>query len=104
MLSRCSQCNVACLRSFPCLRSKPLTRASGARQELVEDGDDEPAVTEGAEDWRPMRGESEPTQDKTPQPRTDWSWYDPLLLQEEFISMNEHHRRESQWWTTIAVF
>jgi len=78
--------------------------AADVIQELSEDGDDESSVAEASDDWRPMRGESEPALDKAPQPRTDWSWYDPLLLQEEFISMNEQHRRESQWSTTITVF
>lgn len=75
-----------------------------AVQELAAEGDDEPTVVAGSDDWRPMRGESEPAPDKAPQPRADWSWYDPLLLQEEFISMNEQHRRESLWSTTITVF
>jgi len=76
-------------------------------QETAENaGDGEADGTEGRpSDWQPMR-ESEPSlaPDKIPQPRADWSWYDPLLLQEEFISMNEHHRRDSQWSTTITVF
>jgi len=33
----------------------------------------------------------------------EWTWNNPALLHEEFISVNERHRRESQT-NPIAVF
>ena len=43
----------------------------------------------------------------TPQrdPTRDWSWNNPMLLQEEFILMNDLHRRESAQPTNpVAAF
>jgi len=36
--------------------------------------------------------------------RGDWKWFNALLLQEEFLSLNEQHRRASQWAPPIPVF
>lgn len=36
--------------------------------------------------------------------RGDWTWCDAFLLQEEFLSLNEQHRRDSQWAPPIPVF
>jgi len=83
--------------------------------EPEEQPEESPSVDVGAQDeaivieaapgaspeWRPAR-EGESAEVPGPSQR-DWSWYNPLLLQEEFISMNERHRRDSQQFSQLWV-
>jgi len=62
------------------------------------------APAEDEKDSRPAPATLEVVGSARDSSRGDWTWYDPMLLQEEFISMNEQHRRAVQWAQPIPVF
>jgi len=59
-----------------------------------------PAVSAPSADsrleWKPVLPDGPPLE--------AGAWYDPLLLQAEFIEINERHRRASKWSTAISAF
>ena len=80
-----------------------ITSSEEVETDLIE-GALPPALRSAARgEWKQMREVELAAEVAGKGNSSSWTWNNPMLLQEEFISMNERHRRESSTTTNPIV-
>ena len=80
-----------------------ITSSEEVETDLIE-GALPPALRSAARgEWKQMREVEQAAEVAGKGNSSSWTWNNPMLLQEEFISMNERHRRESSTTTNPIV-